>query len=219
MAKRSYDQYCAVARGLDVIGERWTVLIVRELLLGPKRYRDLLVALAGIGTNLLAQRLRDMESEGLLERVILPPPAGSAAYQLTESGRGLESVLLALGRWGARFMAERREGDRITAGAYFIALRARFRPELAAGLSETYGFHVDGRVFEVRIDRGECITSEGHATSPTATFTMDADTLNDLFFARVSSNEALASGRVKVIGDSEALTRFMELFPRPQAAA
>src|ERR671931_479526 len=101
---RSYLQYAAVARGLDVVGERWTLLIVRDLLLGPKRYKDLLDGLPGIGTNLLAARLRALEKVGLVRRTVLPPPAGSAVYELTESGWELEPVVIALGRWGVRFM-------------------------------------------------------------------------------------------------------------------
>src|SRR5437660_12010745 len=101
-APRSYDQYCAVARGLDVSGDRWTLLIVRDLLLGPKRYKDLLSGLPGIGTNLLADRLKELEGAGLIERAVLPPPAGSTVYQLTERGLALEPVMIALGRWGAR---------------------------------------------------------------------------------------------------------------------
>src|SRR5918911_5133129 len=92
-AGRSYRQHCAVARGLDLVGERWTLLIVRDLLLGPKRYTDLLEGLPGIGTNLLALRLREMEQAALVERAVLPPPAGSSVYQLTEAGRALEPVM------------------------------------------------------------------------------------------------------------------------------
>jgi DNA-binding HxlR family transcriptional regulator len=219
VAKRSYSQYCAVARGLDLIGDRWTLLLVRELLLGPKRYGDLLAATPGIGTNLLADRLREMESAGLVERVTLPPPAGSTVYQLTESGAGLEPVLMALGRWGVRFMGEQHPGDHLAAGAYFVALRGRFNPELAAGLRETYEFRVDGRVFEVRVEDGKCSTTEGRATGSAATFTLDVQTLNDLFFARLTAGEALAGGRVRVSGDHDALPRFLALFPRLQRAA
>src|SRR5437763_15979991 len=108
MTRRSYSQYCAVARGLDVIGDRWMLLIVRDLLLGPKRYTDLLDGLPGIGTNLLALRLREMEQAGLVERAVLPPPVGSAVYQLTAAGRALAPVMVSLGRWGARFLGEPR---------------------------------------------------------------------------------------------------------------
>jgi DNA-binding HxlR family transcriptional regulator len=214
VAKRSYNQYCAVARGLDVIGERWTLLLVRELLLGPKRYGDLLAAATGIGTNLLAERLREMETGGLVEKVTLPPPAGSTVYRLTDTGQGLEPVVLALGRWGARYMAAPRGDDRLSVGAYFIALRARFRPDLAGDLSEAYEFRVDGRVFEVRIERGRCYTSEGQAGARVASFEIDAEALNDVFMAHMTAAEAIASGRVTVSGDPDALARFQALFPR-----
>src|SRR5947209_18910424 len=108
---RSYDQYCAIARGLDVIGDRWTLLLVRDLLLGPKRYKDLLSGLPGIGTNLLADRLRDLEGVGLIARTVLPPPAGSTVYQLTESGQALEPPVVALGRCGARVIGPPRQTD------------------------------------------------------------------------------------------------------------
>ena len=126
MTKRSYKQHCAVARGLDVIGDRWTLLLVRELLLGPKRYGDLLAASPGIGTNLLADRLREMETEGLIERVTLPPPAGSTVYRLTEGGAELETVVRAIGRWGSRLMGPRRPDEHLSVGAYFVAFRERF---------------------------------------------------------------------------------------------
>src|SRR5712691_3728539 len=98
--RRSYNQYCALARALDVVGERWTLLLVRELLLGPRRYKDLLDGLPGIGTNLLADRLKHLEDAGMIRRVVLPPPAGSAVYELTELGRRLEPAVFELGRWG-----------------------------------------------------------------------------------------------------------------------
>jgi DNA-binding HxlR family transcriptional regulator/putative sterol carrier protein len=212
MGKRSYNQYCAVARGLDVVGDRWTLLLVRELLLGPKRYGDLLAASPGIGTNLLADRLREMETMGLVERVTLPPPAGSSVYRLTEAGAELETVVRAIGRWGRRFMGPQREDEKLSIGAYFIALRERFRPERATGLHEAYEFRVDGRVFEVRVDDGACTTSEGSGARPTATFAMDVETLNAIFLGEVTAEQATADGRVEVTGDAEALSRFQEMF-------
>src|SRR3954466_9029782 len=98
--RRSYDQFCSVARALDRVGERWTLLIVRNLLLGPRRYSDLLRELPGITTNLLAKRLQELESLGILERVSLPPPAATEAYALTLQGEALEPVVMELGRWG-----------------------------------------------------------------------------------------------------------------------
>src|SRR5690349_18853317 len=131
---RSYRQYCAVARGLDVVGERWTLLIVRDLLTGPKRYKDLLEGLPGIGTNLLAGRLREMEQYGIVTRRVLPPPAGSTVYELTELGQALEPAVVALGRWGHHFLGARREGDFLSANAYLLAMRGTFRADRAQGL-------------------------------------------------------------------------------------
>ena len=110
VSRRTYDQYCAVARALDVVGERWTLLLVRELLTGPKRFKDLLDGLSGIGTTLLTARLKDLEGKGILRRTILPPPAGSKVYELTDLGHSLEPVVMALSRWGLKLLdAPRRE--------------------------------------------------------------------------------------------------------------
>lgn len=214
MTKRSYKQYCAVARALDVIGDRWTLLLVRELVLGPKRYGDLLAASPGIGTNLLADRLREMESHGLVERTTLPPPAGSTVYRLTDSGAELETVVRAVGRWGTRLMGpRRRRGEHLSTGGYFVAMRERFRPERTAGLHESYEFRIDGRVFEVRVDDGTCTTSEGSAVGPAAVFTMDPETLNELLLGKVTAAQAVASWSVEIAGDARALARFQKAFP------
>lgn len=195
-----------------MIGDRWTLLLVRELLLGPKRYGDLLAASPGIGTNLLADRLREMETEGLIERVTLPPPAGSTVYRLTEGGAELETVVRAIGRWGSRLMGPRRPDEHLSVGAYFVAFRERFRPERAVGLREAYEFRVDGRVFEVRVDGQTCTTSEGSANGSAAVFTMGAEALDQLFVGEVTAAQAIADGSVQVAGDAGALTRFQDVF-------
>lgn len=218
MDRRKYRQFCAVARGLDAVGDRWTLLLVRELLLGPKRFGDLLDAAPGIGTNLLSDRLRQLEAAGVVERATLPPPAGSSVYRLAEAGLELEPVVLAIGRWGARFMSERRPDDHLAPGAYFIALRARFSPERGEPVSEAYEFRIGHRVFEVRLDGKTCSTGEGGASNPAAVFTMLPETLDSLFFGRLSAEDALESGAVIVAGDSAALARFLEKFPRPRQA-
>ncbi len=209
---RSYHQYCAVARGLDLIGDRWTLLMIRDLLLGPKRYKDLLEGLPGIGTNLLADRLRELEQLGVVERAVLPPPAGSSVYRLTELGQALEPVVAAIGRWGAQFLGPRRDTDTLVPGAYFVAMRDVFRPELAAGLTETFELHIGDHVFEVRIDQGRCSTREGQATNPDVVMVMDVETLNALLLEGLSPKKALAGGRVELRGDPSALDRFVEVF-------
>ena len=104
MPKRAYHQYCAIANALDIVGERWTLLIVRELLMGPKRFTDLVNGLPGIGTNLLAARLKEMEEAGLLDHRTLPPPSASSVYSLTELGGGLRPVIDELWSWGSKTM-------------------------------------------------------------------------------------------------------------------
>ena len=211
--RRSYDQFCAMARGLDVIGERWTLLIVRDLLLGPKRYKDLLEGLPGIGTNLLANRLREMEENGLLERAVLPPPSGVAVYRLTSVGEALAPALTAIGRWGARFLRSGpRETDTMVPRAYFVAMRGTFNPEAAGTLNATYEVRVNGLVFEVRIQSGRITTREAQASNPDAIMTMDVDTLNALMFRMLTPAAALASGRVHVDGDPDALEKFVSVF-------
>src|SRR3954451_13767324 len=127
MSKRSYNQYCAMARALDALGERWTLLVIRELLSGPKRFKDLLEGLPGIGTNLLAARLKNLESEGLLCRVTLPPPAGSTVYELTERGREIEPVLIGLARWGLGLLGAPRPSDVFRPVWAVQAMKATFR--------------------------------------------------------------------------------------------
>jgi len=211
--RRSYDQFCAMARGLDIIGERWTLLIVRDLLLGPKRYKDLVDGLPGIGTNLLADRLKEMEEYGLIERVTLPPPSGSAVYQLTALGEGLAPAMSAIGRWGAQFLrGGPKKTDMMMPRSYFVAMRGTFSPEAAGKLRATYELRVNGLVFEVRIGDGRITTREAQASNPDAVMTMDVETLNALMFRLISPAAALEAGRVQVSGDPTALETFVGVF-------
>jgi len=154
MARRSYDQYCGLARALDVLGERWTLLIVRNLLLGPQRYSELLRGLPGITTNLLAKRLQEMEREGLIER---GGSGDGAAYQLTSSGRGLEPAIHALGRWGWQRMGKPASRDRRSVEWLLVALRRRYRggATLAAELeADGEPYHLVLRGDAAEIGRG-----------------------------------------------------------------
>lgn len=209
---RSYNQYCAVARGLDVLGERWTLLIIRDLLVGPKRYKDLLDGLPGIGTNLLAARLRELEKAGILRRTVLPPPAASTVYELTDVGLALQPAIFAIGRWGARFLGKPRDTDTFPIDAYLVAMQASFKPEAAAGVNETYELRVGGRVFDIRVADGECSIVQGSARNPDAVFTMNVITLNALLKEGQSQEKALTAGQVTVSGDQWALDRFMRMF-------
>jgi DNA-binding HxlR family transcriptional regulator len=158
---RSYRQYCGIARAADLVGERWAVLVIRDLILGPKRFTDLLTGLPGIATNVLTQRLKELERAGVVRRRTLPPPAASTVYELTEYGRELEPVLLALGRWGAKSLGPE-FGDYASRAEWFaVALKAYFRPEAAAGVHATVAFELDGASFHVAVDDGELRIAHG----------------------------------------------------------
>ena len=143
MAKRSYDQSCGLATALDVLGERWALLILRDLVLGPQRYTDLLEGLGGIGTNLLANRLRELEALGLVRKRELPPPAASTVYELSEEGRELEPAMAALGRWGARYVTLPESAESFPPRFLLIGLVMSLTPEHARAL--------EGRRYELRV--------------------------------------------------------------------
>ena len=210
--KRSYDQWCAVARSLDIVGERWTMLIVRDLLIGPKRYTDILGGLPGIGTNLLAQRLRELEAHGLVERSLLPAPASATVYGLTEKGAALDPVVSALGRWGFEFLGKPRPTDAMLPAPFFVSLHASFNPTARPGLKERYAFRIDDRIFEVEVAGGRCTSREGASSSADVTFTTDAATLFALRRRELTPKQAIARGKVRVDGDPKALERFVEVF-------
>jgi DNA-binding HxlR family transcriptional regulator len=209
MSKRSYNQYCAVARAMDIVGERWTLLIVRELLPGPKRFKDLLKGLPGIGTNLLTARLRDLEGYGVVHRTTLPPPAASKVYELTELGRSLEPVVMSLARWGLEFLgASREEEDRQPAWA-MVALRSVLKPEATGEVRESYEFRVDNEVFHVWIEDSETEVRQGSAADPDLVVRSDTQTLLAVAAGRTELGEAVASGAIGVEGDRDARERCM----------
>ncbi len=205
--KRSYGQYCTVARALDVIGERWTLLLVRELSTGPKRFKDLLEGLPGIGTNLLASRLKSLEGQGIVCRATLPPPAGSNVYELTELGWSLEPVIVALSRWGAKLLDVPHEGENLRAGWAAVAMRSVLEEGAAGGRSGTYEFRIDGEVFHLRVgEEGERVeTRQGPAQDPDVVVTGEAETFLAVTSGRLDLEEAMESGSLRVEGDREVL--------------
>src|SRR5918999_5649633 len=152
---RTYSQYCGVARALDLVGERWALLVIRELVLGPKRFTDLKEGLPGIGTNILAARLRELEEGGVVRRHRLLPPAASTVYELTEYGRELRPTLLALGRWGAMSMGEREPSQTLRSEWLAVALTAFFSPDAAADLDTSIELRLTDGTYRAKIDRGE----------------------------------------------------------------
>lgn len=214
---RSYRQYCAIARALDRVGDRWTLLIIRELTVGPKRFKDLMEGLPGISTNLLSDRLGVLSQEGIVRRAVLGPPAGVQVYELTETGVELEPVLVALARWGHRYLTARTEDDFANPAWAVLALRSRFHPEEAEGVRETYEFRFDDTVMHVRVDDGTVRTGQGVAEDPDLVLVTDGDTLLALGAQQISAEEAVAAGRLEVRGPREMLERMGRIF-RPYAA-
>jgi DNA-binding HxlR family transcriptional regulator/putative sterol carrier protein len=207
VSKRSYNQYCAVARAMDILGERWTLLIVRELLTGPKRFKDLLEGLPGIGTNLLTARLKDLEGYGVVRRATLPPPAASRVYELTELGRSLEPVVMGLARWGLKFLgASREEDDRQPAWA-MVAVQSVLKAEATGETRESYEFRVGDEVFQVWIEDGETEVQQGSAPDPDLVVHSDTQSLLAVAAGRIEPTEAVASGAIRIEGDQAARER------------
>jgi DNA-binding HxlR family transcriptional regulator len=222
--KRSYGQYCTVARALDVVGERWTLLLVRELSTGPKRFKDLLEGLPGIGTNLLTNRLKALEGEGIVRRATLPPPAGSSVYELTELGGSLEPVIVALSRWGARLLDAPRAEDDLRAGWAVVAMRSALGRGATGG--RTYELRIDEEAFHVRVrdsEEGERVEArQGSAPDPDLVVIGDAETFLAVASGLRRPEEAVESGALRVEGereeDQEALLAWCQHLIGPTAA-
>ena len=211
MTTRSYEQYCAIAKALDLIGERWTLLIARELLDGPKRYTDLQAGIPGIATDMLAARLKSLEEAELVERRTLPPPAASAVYELTPHGRKLESTLRELAIFGASFL-ERRKGETFRIQWLAFPLRMMFRPERAQGQKLVIQFETNGEVLHVRVEDGAISTDLGPAETPDVVVAGDIATLALAARDRAAAKEAAAKGKLRVTGTKEAVGRYADMF-------
>jgi DNA-binding HxlR family transcriptional regulator len=211
-AARSYGQYCSLACALDILGDRWTLLVVRELLLGPLRYTDLLHGLPGIGTNLLARRLRDLERASLVERRTLPPPAGSAAYALTRRGQSLEPAIIELGRFGGRFLPTLDAAEHIRSRWAVVGLKLTFRPARARSRRITYQLNLDRERYVVRVDGGVLHARQGEADEPDSVISTSTRSFLELLSARLAPSEGLSTGAVALQGSIEELTDFVRVF-------
>jgi DNA-binding HxlR family transcriptional regulator len=219
---KRFDQYCPLAHALGLVGERWAFLVVRELLHGPKRYTDLLDGLPGIGTNILAARLRGLEEAGIVRKRRLPPPAASQVYELTEYGSELEEVFWALARWGARSLGPPGPDDELYPEWGVNAFAALFFPEAARGLAETYVLRVNGDVFSARVEDGHMHASVGAAEDAAVEIETDMETFFSLAGGQLAPRDALKRRLVRVEGDRAAYERFFQVFslaPRARAAA
>ena len=213
MPEFRYAQFCPLARAAEVVGERWTLLVARELLLGPKRFSDLREALAGVSSSVLADRLARLERRDVVAWRRLPPPAAARVYELTEIGRALEPVVLALARWGARFLAAPEPGDRLEPAWVRLGLMTFARP----GPTPARRFNVTARV-------GDREAAFGVAGGPGGTRVGDPDAAADaslcagplailaLASGRLDPARALRSGELRAEGNLGALADFPDLF-------
>jgi DNA-binding HxlR family transcriptional regulator len=215
---RSYDDGCAAAHALDLVGERWALLVVRELLLGPKRFTDLRAGLPNASPNVLAQRLRGLEAAGVVRRGKLPPPAASRIYELTEWGRDLEPVIISLGRWGVR-SPSRPADAALGVDSLVLSFRTMFDPGRAEGLEACYELRLGEESFRAEVAEGRLEIGRGFADAPDAVVATDAGTLAALVYGDLDLDDALGSGALETEGDREAVKQFLTLFPLPEPAA
>jgi DNA-binding HxlR family transcriptional regulator len=214
--KRSYGEACRFAYALDVVGERWALLVVRELLLGPKRFTDLRTGLPHASSNILSERLRDLEHGGVIQRRKLPPPAASTVYELTEWGRELEPIVTKLGAWGARSPSPP-DSQEIGPDSVILALRSLFDREAAGELTATYGLRIGEHGFRLEIAAGELELGRGAVEDPAATIAFaDAPTFAAILAGELALDQAIAAGTARVEGSKQAAKRFLRLFPMPE---
>ena len=221
MKARAYGQFCGLARALEIVGERWVVLIVRDLLVGPKRFTDLRSGLPKIPTNVLASRLKELEAAGVVRRRLLPRPAGSVIYELTEYGAELEDVVMRLGRWGAKLLDKPRVDEIITEDSMVMAMRSTFHPESARGLRAGYELHFGDIVIHARVTGGKVEVAAGPLPSPDLVISAGPG-IKDLMSGAICPADAIKNGIVHLTGDPQLLTRFAEIFriePMPASTA
>jgi DNA-binding HxlR family transcriptional regulator len=212
---RSYAQLCGIATALDLIGDRWTPLVVRDLLLGPLRFGDLAEGLPGIGTNTLAARLKHLESAGVIYRRLLPLPDRGTVYELTAYGRELEPILLALGRWGTVSM-RRLPSDVTTRSRWLVAAMLAFHDEgQRIARATTWELRLTDGAFTVRAEGASLSVTAGPPDVADLVITTEDDQLHRLLTRQITPAEALASGTVSVDGDVTALPPLVELFAFP----
>ncbi|NLU80945.1 transcriptional regulator [Micromonospora sp. HNM0581] len=209
-ARRTYNQYCGLASALDVLGERWTLLIIRELLMGPRRYSSLLADLPGVGTNLLAERLKSMTERGLV-RQVQSDSGARMSYALTEVGQELRPMVLGLAKWGMEFVGPYSPGEVVRPHWGFLAVEAMFQPDKVPDRDEQYQFEVDDQVFHVDVRDGRAHAMKGPADAPAMIATVDAATFIEIGTGRKTPLAAMVTGKLKLDGDIEAVLRCCDL--------
>jgi DNA-binding HxlR family transcriptional regulator/putative sterol carrier protein len=219
MPEHRYQQFCPLARTLDVVGDRWTLLVVRELMAGARRFTDLIDGLPGISRNLLTERLRTLEREGIVSRQELPPPAARQVYELTQDGRDLAEAMLPLAAWGVRRLGRRHAGDSFRARWPALPMATFADREAARGVYETYQYLVGQSAFHFTVDDGSIRLHDGRAADPAVVLTTDDETWADIASGKITASAAAADGALEVRGDAQARKRLRRIFSRDPVLA
>jgi DNA-binding HxlR family transcriptional regulator len=209
---KRYDQYCPIAHALCAVGERWSLLVVRELIEGPKRYTDLAAGLPGVSTNILATRLRELEQSGIVRKRKLPPPAASTVYELTEYGAELEEVVYAMARWGVRTLGPPGPDDDLEPDWALNAFPALFNPSCANDLSGTYVLRISDDAFTVSLANGRVGVELGAAEEADFEASFDMETFFGLASGELPPADAVEQGLVELEGEIDTFERFFRAF-------
>ena len=223
MKTRGYGQYCGFARALEVVGERWSMLVIRDLLVGPKRFTDLHRGLPGIPTNILTTRLKELEEAGIIRRRALARPERAIVYELTEYGAELEDVVIGLGRWGAKQLGDPRSDEVVTIDSMITAFRTTYQPKAAKGVHTSFELRMGDIVLHIKVDDGRIQVGAGPLAD--AQLKIEAGpAIKALLNRDMTPAEAIKSGAVGLTGNKKLLNTFVELFkidpmPAPKSEA
>lgn len=211
MPTRAYGQFCGFARAMEIVGERWALLIIRDLMVGPKRFGDLLRGLPGIPTNILTTRLKELEEAGIVRRRALARPSRGVAYELTERGLELEEPVLAIGRWGAKLLDAPRADEVITADSLVMALRTTFRSPEAKGIRANYELRMGDVTLNAQVNDGKLSAGSGPSASPDLIIETGPG-LKALMAGEITPRDALAQHLVRIKGKRQLLDCFARIF-------
>jgi DNA-binding HxlR family transcriptional regulator/putative sterol carrier protein len=212
---RDYRQFCGLARALELVGGRWALLVVRDLLTGPKRFSELQEGLRGIPTNVLTSRLRELGATGIVQRRAQARPGSGVVYELTDYGHELEEAVLRLGYWGAKTMGAPKQDDFISTDALALALRGAFRPDKARGAQRTYELRTAGKPLRIAIENGQVTVPAVTDKDPDLVVEAAPEVFSQLFGGTLNIDAARTSHRLRVQGDDDDLRRLFEMFRFP----
>jgi DNA-binding HxlR family transcriptional regulator len=211
VANRVYGQYCGFARALELVGERWALLVIRDLFVSPKRFSELQRGLPGIPSNILTARLKELEEAGIVQRRAMPRPAGGVAYELTGDGRELERAVVELGRWGAKHLGEPRDGEVVTEESMIMALRTTFRAEAARGVKASYELRMGDVVLHAIVQNGEVTVGKGPLEKPDLTIEAGPG-IRAVMAQEIAPDEAIKAKIVRIKGNRDLFGRFAQMF-------